>query len=42
MARYYSKKRFRKSNNNTLSSVANQVGRQNVKAQRKVGKGSFF
>ena len=41
MARYYSKKRFRK-NSNTLSGVANQLSRDSAKAQRKVSKGNFF
>jgi len=40
----YRKKRYyhKKTNGNNLSAVGNQLGRDNVKAKKRIQRGSFF
>ena len=39
---YYRKRRYRKTNSNTLTAAGNQLAKDNARAKKKIGKGSFF
>ena len=39
---YYKRRRYRKSNSTTLTEAGNQLAKDNARAKKKIGKGSFF